>query len=85
MRTYSTQQLADIFGISLRTMERRLTDIRKSQQFTKNSPGKLYTETEAHEIASLLNFLFVPKQQEIIPGSPVIKVNWRTIPPNPAT
>jgi DeoR/GlpR family transcriptional regulator of sugar metabolism len=47
MCTFSTQQLADRYGVSLRTMERHIAKLRDNKTFIKTSIGKQYNEPDA--------------------------------------
>ncbi len=53
---FTIKQLAYDYGYSIRTLHRRLAELRKNNTFVKTSKGKLFNQTEAQEIANLLGF-----------------------------
>lgn len=67
---YTTQELANTFKMSKRTLERRLKNLRENKKFTKESQGHLYNEFEAIEIAKLLGYNFTTenKTRQAQPG-----------------
>lgn len=60
---FTTGELAQMFGMSKRTMERRLEKLRKEKKFEKTSDGNLYNEEEAMQLAKTLGYSYTPKEQ----------------------
>ncbi|HEY6436434.1 MAG TPA: hypothetical protein VIY47_07575 [Ignavibacteriaceae bacterium] len=79
---YTTQELANTFKMSKRTLERRLKNLRENKKFTKESQGNLYNEFEAIEIARLLGYNF-PTENKTRQVQPGFIVNFTSQPNNP--
>jgi len=54
--SYTTQDLADIHGVSLKSMYKYIKILRENKEFQKRAPGRFYSDREAGEIASLIGF-----------------------------
>jgi hypothetical protein len=54
MCLYSTKEIANVIGVSERTMFTRLKELKEEKKFTKKSKGKFYTPEEVLKIAAKL-------------------------------
>ena len=53
---FSVEDLANQYGASKRTMERRIAELKENCKFRKESSGKFFDEKEALKLSKLLNF-----------------------------
>jgi len=60
MASFTLGELANIKGVSYRTMKRRMRELKEAGDFKKQFPGNTYTETEAQTISELLDFTLPP-------------------------
>ena len=54
--SYTTQQLANLHGVSLSTMYAYIKELRINKEFKKTSPGVFYSDREARQLSDLIGF-----------------------------
>lgn len=55
-RFYSIQDLADLYGSSVRTFANRIAKLKEQKLFSRTSISKSYDRSEAEKLSELLNF-----------------------------
>jgi DNA-binding Lrp family transcriptional regulator len=60
MPVFSQSELAVGWGISTRTVSRRIKELKKKKKFKKVYPGREYTELEISQLTTLLGLKWQP-------------------------
>lgn len=54
--SYTTQDLADLHGVSLKSMYKYIKILKENKEFEKTAPGRFYSDKEALKIANAIGF-----------------------------